>query len=77
MADVFYYICDWKRKIADGKCTGESCKGLHRKFGNCERTADPKYAKNKFDISNFGFVEHREQNDTDYYSEKDSKGEYL
>lgn len=77
MADVFYYICDWKRKIADGKCMGESCKGLHGKFGTCERTSDPKYAKNSFDICNFEFVEHREQNDTDYYSEKNSKGEYL
>ena len=66
MADKFFYICDAKRKIADGACSGAACKYL--KKGECERTSDEKYAKNKFD---------RDQGDIDIYSEKNKKGEYI
>ena len=41
MADKFFYICDAKRKIADGACSGAACKYL--KKGECERTSDEKY----------------------------------
>lgn len=76
MVDKFYYICDAKRKIADGACSGESCAYLHD-FGNCERTADQKYAKNKFDRKNFEFITYQAQGDLDIYSERNKKGEYL
>ena len=75
MSDQFIYICDAKRKLKDGACTGESCKYLND--GNCERTKDYQYAKNKFDKKNFEFVCHQTQGDLDIYSEKNKKGEYI
>lgn len=75
MADKFYYICDAKRKLKDEACTGKTCKYL--KNGDCERTADHKYAKNKFDRKNFQFVAYQAQGDLDIYSEKDKKGNYI
>ena len=77
MSDKFYYICDAKRKLADGACSGEECKYLNNGENLCERTADPKYAKNKFDRKNFEFVCHQTQGDLDIYSEKNEKGEYI
>lgn len=78
MPDRFYYICDSKRKIADGKCDGASCKLVNRgENGYCERTSDPKYAKNKFDRKNFQFVYNEPHGDYDIYSEVNKKGEYL
>lgn len=75
MTDQFYYICDAKRKINDGVCTGESCKYLND--GECERTKDIQYAKNEFNRKNFEFVCHQTQGDIDIYSEKNEKGECI
>ena len=75
MVDKFFYICDAKRKIADGACSGAACKYL--KKGECERTSDEKYAKNRFDRDHFEFVTYQSQGDLDIYSEKNKKGEYI
>lgn len=78
-SDVFLYICDAKRKLKDGKCTGESCMFLYDD-GTCERTTDIYYAKNEFDWKNFEFLEHKQREskyDYDVYSERNSKGEYI
>lgn len=67
MPDKFFYICDAKRKILDGKCPGTCCKYL--KSGDCELTSNSKYAKNEFNRDHFFFVYHQERGDIDYYSE--------
>ena len=73
--DKFYYICNYKKRIADGKCSGSGCKYL--KKGECERTSDEAYAKNKFQRENFKFVVHYTQGDLDIYSEQNRKGEFI
>ena len=77
-SDVFLYICDYKRKIADKKCSGTACKFL--KNGDCERTKDYQYAKNEFNWDNFEFLTHMQRDghyDYDVFSEENSKGEVL
>ena len=77
-SDVFLYICDHKRKIADKKCDGSACKFL--KHGDCERTMDIQYAKHPFNWKRFAFLEHKEREgkyDYDIYSERNEKGEAL
>lgn len=37
------YLCDSKRKIADGKCNGKQCS----LYDNCKHTSDIEYAINK------------------------------
>ena len=76
--DVLLYICNYKKKIADGKCSGAACKFL--KNGDCERTEHFEYAKNKFDFRNFEFLGHFQREgmyDYDVYIERNSKGETI
>lgn len=77
MVDKYYYICDYKRKISDGKCSGAECKFLGNGESLCERTADAAYAKNKFDKKNFEFITYQAKGDLDIWSERNEEGDYI
>ena len=44
MKDIYLYLCDSRRAIADGRCKGTMCTDVDG-YSCCHHTTDVKYAK--------------------------------
>ena len=54
MKEVYLYLCDSKRMIADGKCSGTGCCDVPERY-RCRHTANIDYAKYQKPFENRSF----------------------